>query len=120
MSKRKSPIGETARSQCGWEMTSLSPQLSGLAFRIHFITNAYSGRYKHPRCKIEVGKRFYPLTVNDPIRFLKGRPKQVTAREVGNIQRFIVQNRTAILAHWNDEIDSAQLCRRVLRLGNYA
>ena len=100
----------------GFELTNLSRESTGLHHRIFLRVNLRN--LKHAHCKLEVGGAFYPISVEEPVRWLAVRPRRVSAREFERVKAFVRQNRKALLDHWNLRIDSADLIRRVRKIRN--
>jgi hypothetical protein len=96
-----------------FEMSNLWPQSTGLARRIWISVNV-NQRHPRPQLRVEGPRRkFYPLSLDAPVRFLAGRPAGLSAAQFKDLQRFVSLNRGTLLAHWNDEIDSATAIRRL-------
>jgi hypothetical protein len=96
-----------------FEMSNLSPVTTGLAHRIWISVNV---NHRHPRPQLRVqwpNRKFYPLSLDDPVEFLAGRPAGLSAAQFKDLQRFVALNRKVLLAHWNDEIDTATAIRRL-------
>src|SRR6266446_5331770 len=96
-----------------FEMSNLWPQETGLARRI-WISVDITHRYPRPQLRVEgPNRKFYPLTLEEPVRFIAGRPAGLSAAQFKNLRRFVALNREVLLAHWNDEIDSGTALRRL-------
>src|SRR5437879_915999 len=96
-----------------FEMSNLRPQDTGLAHKIWISVDIFH-RHKQPQIRVETAdRRFYPLSISEPVRFLAGRPAGLSAAQFKDLQRFIRLNREAILAHWADEIDTVEAFRRI-------
>ena len=96
-----------------FEMSSLWPKSTGLAHRIWISVNV---NQRHPRPQLRVqwpNRKFYPVSLDDPVEFLAGRPAGLSAAQFKDLQRFVALNRKVLLAHWNDEIDTATAIGRL-------
>ncbi len=96
-----------------FEMSSLWPQHTGLARRIWISVNV-NQRHSRPQLRVEgPHRKFYPLSLEEPVRFIAGRPAGLSPAQFKDLRRFVALNREVLLAHWNDEIDSATAIRRL-------
>ncbi len=89
-----------------FEMSNLWPKDTGLAHRIWISVNV---SHRHPRPQLRVewpDKRFYPLSLDEPLMFLAGRPPGLSTAQFRDLRRFVTLNRDVLLAHWNDQIGS--------------
>src|SRR5260370_15140253 len=84
-----------------FEMSSLWPQHTGLARRIWIGVNV---NQRHPRPQLRVAGpkgRFYPLSLEEPVRFIAGRPAGLSAAQFKDFRRFVALNREVFLALLN-------------------
>jgi hypothetical protein len=89
-----------------FEMSNLFPRHTGLAQRIWISVNI-SQRHARPQLRVEwPDKRFYPLSLDEPVMFLAGRPPGLPAAQFKDLRRFVTINRDVLLAHWHDQIGS--------------
>jgi hypothetical protein len=96
-----------------FEMSSLWPRNTGLTHRVWMSVNV-SQRHPRPQLRVEgPNRKFYPLSLDDPVEFKAGRPAGLSAAQFKDLQRFVALNRKVLLAHWNDEIDTATAIRRL-------
>src|SRR6266446_1763961 len=99
-----------------FEMSNLWPQKTGLAYRI-WISVDINHRYARPQLRVEQGdgrnQIFYPVSIDDRVEFLAGRPRGLSAAQFRDLRRFIILNREVLLAHWHDEIDSGSALTRI-------
>jgi hypothetical protein len=96
-----------------FEMSNLSPVDTGLTHRIWISVNV---NHRHPRPQLRVegpNRKFYPMSLDDPVEFLAGRPAGLSAAQSIKLRRFVKLNREVLLAHWNDEIDTATTIHRL-------
>jgi len=94
-----------------FEMSSLWPSSTGLAHRIWMSVNV---NHRHPRPQLRVegpNRKFYPLSLDDPVVFLAGRPAGLSTAQFKDLKRFVAVNHKVLLAHWNDKIDTAEAIR---------
>ena len=97
------------------EFSNFFPQRTGLDFTV-WIDPGRTVRHKRPRCKIQVGGRFVPVSVDEPVEFLAGQPREVSAKQFRKVQEFIRLNREALLQYWRGEIDTGDLTDRLKSL----
>lgn len=99
-----------------FEMSSVRPQTTGLAYRIWISVDVYH-RYPRPQLRVEQGdgpnRKFYPVSIDDQIEFLAGRPRGLSAAQFRDLRRFVRINSQVLLAHWRDEIDTATAIGRL-------
>lgn len=99
-----------------FEMSNLWPPDTGLAWRV-WISVDINHRYSRPQLRVEQGdapnRKFYPVSINDRVEFLAGRPAGLSAAHLKDLQRFVALNREVLLAHWHDEIDSGTALSRI-------
>src|SRR5882672_5377392 len=113
MRKRKVIEKLTVSDDEFFEMSNLWPQATGLAFRIWISVNV-NHRHSQPQLRVEgPNRKFYPLSLEEPAEFLAGRPAGLSAAQFRDLRRLVTLNRKVLLAHWNDEIDSATAVRRL-------
>ena len=97
----------------GFEMSNLWQQETGLAHRIWISVNV-NQRHSAPQLRVEGPHgKFYPLKLEEPVRFIGGRPAGLSAPQSKDLQRFVALNREVLLAHWHDEIGSATVILRL-------
>jgi hypothetical protein len=96
-----------------FEMTSVSPEDTGLSRRIWISANP-RGEQRRPRLKIEgTDRNFYPVSIEEPVEFLAGWAPGGSAAEFQDLQRFIALNRDVLLVYWNDLIDTKTALNRI-------
>ena len=89
-----------------FETSNLWPKETGLAHRVWISVNV---NHRHPRPQLRVessDRRFYPLSLDEPVMFLAGRPPGLSGAQFKDLRRFVTLNREVLLAHWNDQISS--------------
>ena len=112
--KAHKPIGTDVSEDEIFEMSNLTPRQTGLAGRIWISVNA-SQRHHLRHLKVEgPDKKFYPLSIDDPVEFLAGWPPGLSELQFRDLQRFVVLNREALVAHWEDQIDTKDAFDRIL------
>ncbi len=111
--KESSQTGEDVSDDDLFEMSNLSPAQTGLAYRIWIRVNVHQ-RPQRPRLYVEEPKRtFYPLSIDEPVESLAGRPPRLSEAQFRDLQRFVALNREVLLAHWNDQIDTKDAFDRI-------
>src|SRR5882672_10265110 len=99
-----------------FEMSNLWPRDTGLAWSV-WISVDINHRYPRPQLRVEQGdgpnRNFYPVSIDDRVEFLAGRPRGLSAAQFRDLRRFIILNREVVLAHWHDEIDSGAALSRI-------
>ena len=105
--------GEDISQDDLFEMSNLSPAATGLAYRIWIRVNVHQRPWR-PRMYVEEPKRtFYPLSIDDPVEFLADQPPGMSPAQFRDLQSFVGLNREALLAHWNDQIDTKDAFDRI-------
>ena len=76
-----------------FEMANLWPQETGLAYRIWISVDIHH-RYPRPQLRVEQGvgrnQIFYPVSIDDRVEFLAGRPRGLSAAQFRDLRRFII------------------------------
>src|SRR5439155_4997270 len=84
-----------------FEMSNLWPQETGLAHRI-WISVDINHRYPRPQLRVEQGdgrnRIFYPVSIDDRVEFLAGRPRGLSAAQFRALRRVVTLNRDVLLA----------------------
>src|SRR5947208_6891823 len=94
-------------------MSNLTPAQTGLAYRIWIRVNVHQ-RPQRPRLCVEEPKRtFYPMSIDEPVEFLAGQPPGMSEAQLRDLQGFVALNREALLAHWDDQIDTKEALDRI-------
>ena len=111
--KAHKPIGTDLYEDECFEMSNLTTSQTGLAGRIWISVNA-SQRHHLRHLKVEgPDKKFYPLSIDESVEFLVGRPPGLSESQFRDLQRFVVLNREALVAHWEDQIDTKDAFDRI-------
>ena len=114
--KEKRQTGEDVSDDDLFEMSNLSPAQTGLAYRIWIRVNVHQ-QPQRPRLYVEEPKRtFYPLGIDEPVEFLAGQPPGLSEAQFRDLQGFVALNREALLAHWDDQIDTGDAFDRIQRI----
>jgi hypothetical protein len=99
-----------------FEMANFHPRTAGLRFIVWFSDDPVA---RHPRArgKVRVGNEFYPFSLDQPVEWLAAPAPGISARDFGELVRFVELNRRALLAYWNGQIDTSELaaCLRPIR-----
>ncbi len=91
-----------------FEMANISPRQTGLTRRIWISVNVRQQHHR-PMLKVEGSDgNFYPVSIDEPVKFLAGWPPGWSAAEFRDLQHFVGLNRNLLLAYWDDEIDTQQ------------
>src|SRR5881409_1041313 len=93
-------------------MANFHPRTTGLLFMVWFSGDPLA-RHHHPRGKVRVGDQFYLFSLDAPVEWLAVPAPGVSAKEFGELTRFVEFNRPALLAYWNAEIDTSELVSRL-------
>jgi hypothetical protein len=90
-----------------FEMSTLSPRTTGINARIWVSLDP--GKRHIPRLKVEPvrGEGESVISITDPIVLLAGEP--LKGPMMKEVERFIIRHRVALLAHWNDKLESDEL-----------
>ena len=96
--KERNPIEIEVSDDELFQMSNLTPRQTGLANRIWISVNV-NQRHQLRHLKVEgPRKKFYPLSVDEPVEFLGDWPPGLTEAHFRDFQRFVVLNREALVA----------------------
>lgn len=98
------------------EMSNLFPEDTGLDFILWISTK--SGREKH-NARIKISN-----TKGEAVIMIWGEPKikskkgkiTITGKQYKNILKFLELNRDTLISHWNGQISSVELGRRIKKI----
>jgi hypothetical protein len=91
---------------CRW--SNFWPHRTGLPFRISIGVDL-EGEGQRPTAQIRRGERWYPFTVEEPLKWLTGEPPTMTPADLEALTIFLRLNQQSLLAHWHGHLDSAEL-----------
>ena len=111
--KARKPIETDVSEDELFEMSNLTPGETGLANRIWISVNV-NQRHHLRHLKVEgPDKKLYPLSIDEPVEFLAGRPPGLSEAQFRDLQSFVALNREVVLAHCNDQISSKEAIERI-------
>lgn len=99
-------------------MSNLRPKTTNLPMVIWILSK--TGKEKHgPRIKaqnhygdkIESGS-WFSLTIDDSPK-VTGDTKDISSKDITKIKKFIIQNKDILLQHWNLDIDTNELFKKL-------
>jgi hypothetical protein len=103
----------------GFELTTIGPKNLGLRFGVGFIANA-RGKFKRLRARVLVdrqhGRRRYfsfYIFAGKPLRWCGQTPPGFRRHDVEELQKFVLNNLSAINDHWEVKDSSDELIRRL-------
>lgn len=97
-----------------FEMASFFSATTGLPFKVWLSDNSYAKSHNEPRLKAEVSPGDLTSVRLDPPYLETGTP--LKARDKKALIAWIELNRDAIMAYWNQEIDTATLTQQIRKV----
>ena len=100
-----------------FEEASLSPKTTGLPMAIYVSAKGnskYFARIKASSKRSDKLKQdsLFTITISEEPAVI-GEIRDLTTKDIEQLVSFVVKNRKALLEYWNEEIDTAELIKKI-------
>lgn len=106
--------------KCGkefFEEANLSPKTTGLPMVIYVSAKGNSKHFARIKASSKRGDKLKPdslftVTISEEPEVI-GEIGDLTTKDIEHLVNFVIRNKKALLEYWNEEIDTAELIKKI-------